>query len=96
MAKTLGMNSAYIGSAKTGDHINQMFFKACADLAGVKVTRSQIEEQQYYRVESKTKKKRNKRNEDMARQLGKVKELTPEEKIAQERKKDESSTCNIF
>ena len=36
---------AYIGSAKTGDQINQMFYKIAADLAGVKVTRAQIEAQ---------------------------------------------------
>ena len=34
---------AYVGSAKTGDQINQMFYKIAADLAGVKVTRAQIE-----------------------------------------------------
>ena len=28
----------YIGSAKTGDNINQLFFKAAADLSGVKVS----------------------------------------------------------
>ena len=33
----------YIGSAKTGDQINQLFFKVAADLAGVKVTQAQIE-----------------------------------------------------
>ena len=33
----------YIGSAKTGDQINQMFYKCAADLAGVKVTKAQIE-----------------------------------------------------
>lgn len=35
--------SGYIGSAKTGDNIFQMFYKAAADLSGVKVTTAQIE-----------------------------------------------------
>ena len=30
--------TAYIGSAKSGDNINQLFYKAAADLSGVKVT----------------------------------------------------------
>jgi len=29
-----------MGSAKTGDQINQIFFKVAADLAGVKVTKA--------------------------------------------------------
>ena len=37
LVKELKMES-YIGSAKTGDQINQMFFKIAADLAGIKVT----------------------------------------------------------
>ena len=30
----------YIGSAKTGDKIYQMFFKLAAELAGVKITKA--------------------------------------------------------
>ena len=30
----------YIGSAKTGDNINQLFYKVAADLSGVKVTQA--------------------------------------------------------
>ena len=33
----------YIGSAKTGDKIYQLFFKLAAELAGVKITKAQIE-----------------------------------------------------
>ena len=33
----------YIGSAKTGDQVNQLFYKIAADLAGVKVTKAQID-----------------------------------------------------
>ncbi len=33
----------YIGSAKTGDKIYQMFFKLAADLAGVKISKAQME-----------------------------------------------------
>ena len=29
---------AYLGSARTGDQINQIFYKVAASLAGVKVT----------------------------------------------------------
>ena len=43
---------SYIGSAKTGDQINQIFFKVAADLAGVKVTKAQIEAQQNYNATS--------------------------------------------
>jgi len=32
--------TGYIGSAKTGDNINQLFFKAAADLSGVKVSQA--------------------------------------------------------
>ena len=35
----------YMGSAKTGDQINQLFYKVAADLAGVKVTKEQVEAQ---------------------------------------------------
>ena len=40
--------TGYVGSAKTGDQINQVFYKLAADLAGVKVTKGQIEAQQNY------------------------------------------------
>lgn len=42
----------YLGSAKTGDQINQIFFKAAADLSGVKVTQAQIDSQQNYNATS--------------------------------------------
>ena len=38
----------YIGSAKTGDKIYQMFFKLAADLAGVQISKAQMEAQQSY------------------------------------------------
>lgn len=41
-AKEHGM-SEYAGSAKTGDQVNQLFYKIAADLAGVKVTKAQID-----------------------------------------------------
>ena len=44
----------FIGSTKTGDQINQMFFKIAADLAGVKVTKAQIEAQQNYKTDIQT------------------------------------------
>lgn len=31
---------AFVGSAKTGDQLNQLFFKLAAELAGVKVTKA--------------------------------------------------------
>ena len=40
MARKLGMQHSYIGSAKTGDNINQLFFKAAADLTGTQVTQA--------------------------------------------------------
>ena len=42
------------GSAKTGDEINQIFFRVAADLAGVKVSKAQIEAQQIYKPIQKT------------------------------------------
>ena len=39
LATDLNMQ-AYVGSAKTGDRVNQMFFKLAAELAGVKVTKA--------------------------------------------------------
>lgn len=38
----------YVGSAKTGDQINQIFYRVAADLAGVKVTKAQVDSQQNY------------------------------------------------
>ena len=38
----------YLGSAKTGDQVFQMFYKLAADLSGVKVTKAQVEAQQRY------------------------------------------------
>ena len=38
-AKEHGMQE-YVGSAKTGDQVNQLFYKIAADLAGVKVTKT--------------------------------------------------------
>ena len=37
-----------MGSAKTGDNIHQLFYKAAADLSGVKVSQGQIDAQQSY------------------------------------------------
>jgi len=39
---------SHVGSAKTGDQVNQLFYRIAADLAGVKVTKAQIEAQQSY------------------------------------------------
>ena len=38
-AKDNGLQG-YVGSAKTGDQVNQVFYKLAADLAGVKVTKA--------------------------------------------------------
>lgn len=38
-SKDHGMQE-YVGSAKTGDQVNQLFYKIAADLAGVKVTKT--------------------------------------------------------
>ena len=40
--------TGYVGSAKTGDQVNQVFYKLAADLSGVKVSKGQIEAQQNY------------------------------------------------
>ena len=36
---------SYVGSAKTGDQVNQLFFKLAADLAGFKVTKAMLDAQ---------------------------------------------------
>lgn len=42
LARKLNMKHSYIGSAKTGDNVNQMFFRACAEMTGVQVSAGDI------------------------------------------------------
>ena len=60
--------TGYMGSAKTGDQVNQIFYKVAADLAGVQVSKAQVDAQQNYKaaneaVSDMMKSKQNQQNE---------------------------------
>ena len=92
----------YIGSAKTGDNINQLFYKVACDLSGVKVTQAQIDAQQSYvavdmsqKQEDDIKKKQQNRDIEKFLNSNRREELDPVSKL-QQAKADESKMCNIF